>query len=411
MHTTQPPFDPAAIASVVTQTVDELTPRNLFHFSAPRQTLVGEGAILKIGDLLQRLAVRHVLIVADKVVYQKGLLRSAQRSLARAGIEASVFAGIEREPGAAVVEQGVALLAQSKADFVLGFGGGSALDAAKAIAMLGSCHCSLEELVAPAFSGRRTIGLGAVPTTAGTGSEVTDISVILQADRQKKFLAKQAGLMPDLAIVDPGLMLNLPPSVTAATGIDALTHAIEAFTARGANPLSKALAIAAIEKLAHALPIVVGNGEDRHARLDMAIAAYEAGLAFSNAGLGLVHAISHQVGARYEIAHGVANGILLPFVMVFNGLVCRREYAAIAQVFGVARDTMTERQQCDAGVAAVRQLLADIGLPASLAAAGARAEHFKELAAAALQDNCITDNPRRVTEADIIALLQQASGT
>jgi alcohol dehydrogenase len=217
--------------------------------------------------------------------------------------------------------------------------------------------------------------------------------------------------MPDLAIIDAGLMINLPASVTAATGIDALTHAIEAFTARNSNPLSNALAIAAIEKLAHALPIVVGNGEDHQARSDMAIAAYEAGLAFSNSGLGLVHAISHQVGAHYGLAHGVANGIMLPFVMEFNGLVCRAEYGAIAQVFGVARETMTVRQQCDAGVKAVRQLLADIGLPATLAQVGADKKDFAEMANAALQDICITTNPRSVTATDIKYILQRASDT
>ena len=216
--------------------------------------------------------------------------------------------------------------------------------------------------------------------------------------------------MPDLAIVDPGLMLHLPASVTAATGIDALTHAIEAFTALAANPLSKALAIAAIQKLSQALPVAVGNGQNRTARLDMAIASYQAGMAFSNSGLGLVHAISHQVGARYGLAHGVANGILLPFVMDFNGLVCRNEYAAIAQVFGVVREAMTVRQRCDAGVMAVRQLLADIGLPSNLKEAGARPEHFAEMAAAALQDICLVSNPRSVTEDDIIQILHQASG-
>jgi alcohol dehydrogenase len=411
MSNTPATLDETSIASVVMQTVDELTSRDLFHFHAPHQTVIGEGAILKIGGLLQRLAVRHVLLVVDKTVYQRGLLLGAERSLARAQIKTTIFAGIDSEPGATIVDQGVALLARSEADFVLGVGGGSALDAAKAIAMLGSCHCSLDELAAPGFSGRRTIGLGAVPTTAGTGSEVTDISVILESSRQKKFVIKQADLMPDLAIVDPGLMLHLPVSVTAATGIDALTHAIEAFTALNANPLSKALAIAAIQKLSQALPIAVGNGENNAARLDMAIASYQAGIAFSNSGLGLVHAISHQVGARYELAHGVANGILLPFVMGFNGLVCRNEYAEIAQVFGVVREAMTVRQRCDASVMAVRQLLADIGLPGNLAEAGARPEHFAEMATAALQDICVVSNPRSVTQDDIIEILQQASGT
>ena len=179
MSNMQPPLDIANITSVVTQTVDELTPHDLFHFHAPRETLVGEGAILKIGEMLQRLAVRHVLLVVDKTVYQQGLLLGAERSLARANIKTTVFSGIDCEPGSAIVDQGVAQLARSEADFVLGIGGGSALDAAKAIAMLGSCHCSLDELADLGFSGRRSIGLGAVPTTAGTGSEVTDISVIL----------------------------------------------------------------------------------------------------------------------------------------------------------------------------------------------------------------------------------------
>ena len=142
----------------------------------------------------------------------------------------------------------------------------------------------------------------------------------------------------------------------------------------------------------------------------MAIAAYKAGLAFSNAGLGLVHAVSHQVGAQYGIAHGVANGILLPHVMEFNALVCRSEYADIAQALGVAREGMTERQQCDASIAAVRQLLADMGLPDSLAEFGARVEDFNELANEALQDICIDTNPRSVAKADIIQLLQQATG-
>ena len=404
------PLDSAVIAGVVTHTVDALTPQNLFGFNAPRQTLVGQGAVLKIGSLLQAQAARHVLIVADRAVYERGLLAPALRSLARAAIEVTVFSGVEHEPGAGVVDRGVAMLEQCGADFVLGFGGGSALDAAKAIAVLASCHCDLPALAAADFAGVRSIGLAAVPTTAGTGSEVTDISVIISADGRHKVVAKQAALMPDLAVIDPSLMRELPASITAATGIDALTHAIEAYVASSANPLSRALAISAIQTIARALPVAVGNGGKTEARLCMALAAYKAGLAFSNSGLGLVHAISHQVGARYDIAHGVANGILLPHVMAFNALVCRSEYAAIAAALGVSREGMSERQQCDAGIAAVARLLADIGLPDNLARFGGRAADFTELAAAALEDICIKANPRCVTEADVIQLLQQAMG-
>ncbi len=409
MKTSQQPIDDALVANIVSHTVDELGPRELFSFNSPRQTLVGEGSILKLGTLLQDLGVKHVLIVADEVVYQHGLVASAQRCLARVDIEVTVFARITREPSSDVLEQGLTVLAESKADFVLGFGGGSALDAAKAIALMGSCNVSLEEITDTAFKGRRTIGLGAVPTTAGTGSEVTDITVIMHSDRDRKFLAKNIELMPDLAVIDPGLMLGLPASVTAATGIDALTHAIEAYVARGANPLSRALATSAIKIIPHDLPRAVGNGTDMTARLGMAVAAYKAGLSFSNSGLGLVHAISHQVGAHCGVAHGVANGILLPHIMEFNALVCRSEYAEIAEALGTAREGMNERQQCEAGIAAVRQLTADIGLPDSFEEFGLRVEDMSALADAALEDICIKTNPRSVEKEDIVQLLRQVA--
>lgn len=396
-----------AVTEAVLQTVDELTPNNVFSFNTPRQTWVGEGAIVKIGELLKEHTVRHVLIVVDKIVYQRGLLSSTLRSLAKSSIEVTIFSGIEREPTLEVVDKGVAILMQCKADFVLGFGGGSAMDAAKAIAVIGSCDCSMEDLATNHFNGRRAIGLGAVPTTAGTGSEVTDISVIMDANLHQKMLAKHIDLMPDVAVIDPVLMLELPAAVTAATGIDALTHAIEAFVAKGASPLSQDLAISSIKEIAHALPVVVGNGRNMKARLSMAIAAYKAGLAFGNSGLGLVHALSHQIGAQYNIPHGVANGILLPWVMRFNALVCCDEYAAIAQALGVSRHHMTQRQRCEAGITAVRQLLSDVGLPDSLQPFNARIEDFSDLASAALQDICLRTNPRDVTSSDIIQLLQQ----
>lgn len=403
--------DYALIESIVTHTVDELAPRGLFNFNAPRQTLMGEGAILKIGEMLGHLGVTHVLVVADRVVYEKGLMRSMERSLERAGIEFTIYPAITQEPDESVVTSAKELLTRNQADFVLGFGGGSALDAAKVIALAGSCQSSLQQLAEPGFGGRRVIGLGAVPTTAGTGSEVTDISVIMRADRKHKYVIKQVDLMPDLAIVDPGLMLNLPPLVTAATGIDALTHAIEAYAARSSHPLAKALAICAVQSIAEALPVVVGNGGDVAARLTMATAAYKAGLAFSNSGLGLVHAISHQIGARYRLAHGIANGILLPYVMRFNALVCQQEYAAIAHMLGVTRTGMTQREQCMASIDAVRQLLSDVGLPGSLAGTNIHRDDFAAIAADALEDVCIRDNPRDVTEADIVQLLEEVCST
>lgn len=411
MSTSGSPVDDTLVATIVSQTVDEMAPRGLFNFSSPRQTVVGEGAVLKLGALLRKRGTTHVFIVADEVVYQRGLMASAQRCLSRVDIAVTVFPGITREPSSEVLQQGLSVLAQCKADFVLGFGGGSAMDAAKAIALMASDNSSLEEISALGFDGQRVIGLGAVPTTAGTGSEVTDITVIMNPERAKKYVAKNSELMPDLAVIDPVLMLELPASVTAATGIDALTHAIEAYVARGSNPLSCALATAAIKSIPRHLPRAVGHGGDMRSRLGMAVAAYNAGLAFSNSGLGLVHAISHQVGAHCGVAHGVANGILLPHVMEFNALVCRSEYAEIARAMGVTRENMDVRQQAQAGIAAVRQLADDIGLPDSFADFGLHVEDISPLADAALQDICIATNPRSVEKTDIVNLLRQVAST
>lgn len=409
--TSRNPVDDELVANIVSQTVDAMAPRGLFTFNSPRQTVVGEGSVLKLGALLRKRDVAHVLIVVDEVVYQRGLMASAQRCLSRVDIQVTIFPKIAREPSNEVIEQGLIVLAQCKADFIIGFGGGSAMDAAKAIALMASCNVSLEEISASGFEGQRNIGLGAVPTTAGTGSEVTDITVIMDSGRMKKYVAKNGELMPDLAVIDPALMLELPATVTAATGIDALTHAIEAYVASGSNPLSCALATAAISSIPLDLPRAVGNGGDIQSRLGMAVAAYKAGLAFGNSGLGLVHAISHQVGAHCGVAHGVANGILLPYVMEFNALVCRSEYADIAKAMGVTRESMNVRQQAQSGIAAIRQLANDIGLPSSFAEFGLRVEDIGPLADAALQDICITTNPRSVEKSDIVNLLRQVAST
>ena len=398
------------VSDIVNLTIDQTVSLNGFSFRSPPLTLAGEGSTLKLGDALLDLGVSSTFIVADKVISELGLLDTAKRSLNRAGIAYTVFDGVAAEPSADLVMECLNQVKNSAADCVLGIGGGSALDTAKAVAiMVGSDH-SIAELDQGATT-HRQVKLVAIPTTAGTGSEVTDVTVIMESDHSKKYVIKSPYLMPDLAILDAHLMIGVPPSVTAATGIDALTHAIEAYLSSQRNPLSEAMAFASIQTICRALPIAVGNGSNQRARSDMALAAYKAGLAFSNAGLGLVHAMAHQIGARYHIPHGVSNAIVLPKVMRFNALVSRPEIARIAVAMDVARDDMTERQKSDAAIEAVEQLISDVGLPVSLARFDVKVQDLAGLAENALRDICLTTNPRKVSGSDIVEIYQQCLGS
>ncbi|CAA0117148.1 Lactaldehyde reductase [BD1-7 clade bacterium] len=398
------------VSDIVNLTIDQTITLNGFSFRSPPLTLSGEGSTLRVGESLSALGVHKAFIVADAVVAELGLIDSTRRSLHRSGISYSIFDDIVAEPTAGLVQRCKDQLKTFGADAVIGIGGGSALDTAKAVALLIDSSASIADLAAGAQAERK-VRLVAIPTTAGTGSEVTDITVIMEDDHSHKYVIKSAHLMPDLAILDAHLMIGVPPVVTAATGIDALTHAIEAYLSSQRNPISEAMAFASIQMIVRALPIAVGNGSNQKARSDMALAAYKAGLAFSNAGLGLVHAMSHQIGARYRIPHGVANAILLPKVMNFNALVCRSELANIARAMGVARDNMTEREQASAAIGATAELVKDVGLPDSLAKFDVKLEDLNVLADDALADICLVTNPRHASSADIVAIYQACLGT
>ncbi|MGF1871622.1 iron-containing alcohol dehydrogenase family protein [Photobacterium indicum] len=394
------------IASIVQQTLQQYRPYRGFTFRSPAITVTGGHCVNQLGDILLELGATHVLLVADKMVYQLGLTTGSENAIRLAGLKLTLFTDVEGEPDSRLIARGQAVLSTSKADFVLGIGGGSALDAAKAIAVIGDYQGPLTAFKVGGIASRQ-VGLGAIPTTAGTGSEVTDITVIKDAELDIKVPVKGPALVPDLALLDPALMLGVPAGITAATGVDTLTHAVEAYVSRQTNPLSKAYAYHAIEALIKALPVAVGYGQDMDKRYDMAVAAYKAGLAFSNAGLGLTHAIAHQIGARYHLPHGVANAILLPYVMAFNALSCEADYAEIANALGVSREAMTQRDRCRVAILTVRQLVVDLGLPTSLADVGITEQDLALLAEQAMQDICLQGNPRQVTPVQIVELLKQ----
>ena len=389
---------------IVYQTVDLMNVRSVREFTIPPMTYIGAGAVSCIGKVIsERCEIGHVFVIMDEIIHNLDLAAPMYRSLHSRDIDWIEYIQPTGEPQSDMVEEATRTFLHSGCDAIVAIGGGSAIDAAKAIALLAAHpHLNVEGLIDPKNIVNKRVPFIAVPTTAGTGSEATNVTVITDAKANIKHLIGHPSLMPDLALIDACLMIKLPDHVTAATGVDAMTHAIEAYVATKATPLTRALAYQALRMIGEALPIAVGQGTNMQAREDMALASYMAGTAFSNAGLGLVHSMSHQVGARYHVAHGVVNAVILPSVMVFNQLVCKRDYAEI----GLA----LSGELLDAGqtIAYIQNMITSLGLPANLSELGANPDDFEQLADQAMKDYCLPTTPRTVTKQQIVQLYRHA---
>ncbi|HNR69094.1 MAG TPA: iron-containing alcohol dehydrogenase [bacterium] len=396
------------IEEIVTQTVDEISVANHFTFRVPPLAIVGDGVAARTGDELQRLKATRVLIVTDTALIDLGLLSGVLRSMQRRGLAFELFAQINGEPTWDMVTNGAAAFQQSRCDAVLAFGGGSPIDAAKMIAVLARNPLPFAEMDQTSDLKQGRPPLAAMPTTAGTASEVTDLAVIGEPAGGRKVVFEHPALVPDLAIIDPLLTVGLPPKVTAATGIDVLTHAIEAYVARSSCTLARALSYRAIRLVATYLPIAAGYGSNVLARHKMAVACYMAGMAFSNAGLGLCHAMAHPLGGRYKIAHGNANALLLQHVMRYNLMVRIDEFADVALALGERVENLSKREAAESAVTATARLIQDLGLPTHLRDFGVTAQELPPLAEFALRDSCLRTNPRSAQKEEIIEIYQQA---
>ncbi|AZN37526.1 iron-containing alcohol dehydrogenase family protein [Iodobacter ciconiae] len=396
-------FNQDEMNSAIYQTVDLINAQAVSAFNVPPATLMGAGAVAKVGEALSRRGIVRAFVLIDEFLLKNGLADGMFRSLERQGIAYEMMAYPQGEPDSAKVEAACAQLRASVCDAVIAFGGGSVLDTAKAIAVL-ALHPGLvvSQLVDPANITRGRLPLVAIPTTAGTGSEASNVSVVTDSISHIKQLILHETMLPDLAIIDASLTRAVPASLTAATGVDALTHAIEAYVALGANPLTQALAYRAISLIGHALPIAVGQGSNAAAREAMMLGSYLAGMAFSNAGLGLTHAMAHQIGARYGIAHGMANALLLPSVMHFNRLVCKKSYGELGTA--LVGHALSDIEL----IAAVQQLIIEVGLPGNLQLACVKIDDFEKMADAALIDVCTASNPRSANRAQIIEIYMHA---
>ncbi|MCL1800616.1 MAG: lactaldehyde reductase [Promicromonosporaceae bacterium] len=364
----------------------------------------GPGAITHIPEEIARRAFHKVFVVTDQHLVQAGVAKKVTDLLDTNHIPYAMFDDVVANPTIENVQAGVAAFDAAQADVIVAIGGGSPLDTAKAIGIIASNRefADVRSLEGVAPTKRPAVPIIAVPTTAGTASETTINYVITDVQNRRKFVCVDPNDIPVLAIVDPDMMATAPRSLKVATGLDALTHAIEGYITGGAWELSDMFHKKAFEIIASALPEAADG--DAAAMARMALGQYIAGMGYSNVGLGLVHAMAHPLGAFYDAPHGVANGVLLPSVMAFNAPDSGEKYRDIAAAFGVDTSTMTIDDARDAAVKAVHDLVVGLGNPTTITALGASAADIEALAEAAAADVCAGGNPRNASVAQIAEL-------
>ncbi|EHM41451.1 lactaldehyde reductase [Hafnia alvei] len=368
----------------------------------------GRGAVNELVPEVLRRGYGKALIVTDAQLVACGIVEKVTSKLDAAELEYQIFDEVMPNPTIAVVQRGLAAFDASGADYLIAIGGGSPQDTCKAIGII-SANPEFEDVrslegVSPTHS--PSVPILAIPTTAGTAAEVTINYVITDEENRRKFVCVDPHDIPLVAFIDADMMDGMPASLKAATGVDALTHAIEGYITRGAWELTDTLHLKAIEIIARSLRNSVAGQPE--AVEDMALGQYVAGMGFSNVGLGLVHGMAHPLGAFYNTPHGVANAILLPHVMRYNAAYTGEKYRQIAQAMGADVAHATLEQAREAAIQAVEALNRDVGIPASLKEVGAREEDISELAQAAFDDVCTGGNPREAKLEEIKALYRQA---
>ena len=371
----------------------------------------GPGSRKVIAEEVAKRGYKKALVITDKDLVKFGVAAQVTDVLKAAGIPYEVFDNVKQNPTVRNVKAGIDAFKAAGADFIVAIGGGSSIDTSKAVGIIVnnpefSDVVSLEG-VAP--TKKKSVPVIALPTTAGTAAEVTINYVITDEENVKKMVCVDPNDIPTLAVIDPELMLSMPRGLTAATGMDALTHAIEGLITLGAWEMSDMFELKAIEMIAKWLPKAVETPSDIEARDAMATAQYIAGMAFSNVGLGLVHGMAHPLGAFYDIPHGVANALLLPYVMEYNAeSPSRAKYLDIARAMGVDTAGMSVDEGVAAAVRAVRDLSLSIRIPQRLHEIGVREEDIPALAVAAFNDVCTGGNPRPTSVGDIEKLYRTA---
>ena len=369
----------------------------------------GKGAIQHIVHEVKSRSFTKALIVTDKDLIKYNVVSKVTDLLEQAGLAYDIFDEVKANPSVEVIKRGVEKFKHANADYMIAIGGGSPIDSAKGIGIIinnpeFSDVLSLEG-IAPTH--QKCVPIIAVPTTAGTAAEVTINYVITDEEKKRKFVCVDVHDVPAVAVVDPDMMSSMPKGLTAATGMDALTHAIEGYITKAAWELTDALHLKAIEIISRSLRGAVEN--DPAGREGMALGQYVAGMGFSNVGLGVVHSMAHPLSAYYDTPHGIANAVLLPYVMEFNKDYTGEKYREIARAMGVKGvDEMTQAEYRQAAIQAVQQLSKDVGIPPKLSQIGVKEEDLPALSVDAFNDVCTGGNPRDCTPEEILEVYKIA---
>ncbi len=377
------------------------------NIAAPRLLLVAAGAVKQIAEVLGKFGLSRPLIVSDPFMVKLGLIDRCLAPLAAAGIEADVFSDTVPEPNDTVIEAGVAAFAKAPYDCLIGFGGGSPIDTAKAMAILASGGGKMRDYKVPVAADRGAVPVIAIPTTAGTGSECTRFTVITDHDRGEKMLINGLGCLPLAAIVDYELTLTVPPRTTADTGVDSFTHALEAFVSKRANPFSDALALAAMDLIGKNIRTAYAEPNNHAAREAMMIGATQAGLAFSNSSVALVHGMSRPIGAHFHVPHGLSNAMLLPAITRFSIHGAEARYAQAARRSGFAAAGDSDAVAAGKLVTGLETLNQDLSVPTPSGFGIKEADwngKMALMAEQALASGSPNNNPRVPNASEIVAL-------
>ncbi|WP_096199468.1 iron-containing alcohol dehydrogenase [Bacillus sp. FJAT-45350] len=374
-----------------------MSAEQVYGFFIPSVNLMGVGAVKEAGPRIKSLGCQRALIVTDEGLYKMGVADQIAAYIREAGVEVEIFSGAEPNPTDKNVEDGLNAYNDKGCDAIVSLGGGSSHDCAKGIGLVAANGGRIHDYEGVDQSKSPSIPIIAINTTSGTASEMTRFCIITDSERKIKMAIVDKHVTPTISINDPILTVKKPAGLTAATGMDALTHAIEAYVSTSATPITDACALQAIRLVSNNLRAAVANGEDIDARNNMSYAQFLAGMAFNNASLGYVHAIAHQFGGFYNLPHGVCNAILLPHVERFNLIAKPERFVDIAVALGENVSGLPTREAAEKAITAIETLAKDVGIPSGFTELGAKEEDIAILAENAMNDACALTNPRKAT--------------
>jgi alcohol dehydrogenase len=380
----------------------------MYGYFMPTVNLMGAGAVSEVGKQAKILGGSKALVVTDKVLVSVGITEKVVSFLKENGVDTALYDGVNPNPTVENVEKGLSLYKEENCNIIVAVGGGSPIDCAKGIGLVAANGGSIKDFEGLDKSKNPMPPFIAVNTTAGTASEMTRFTIITDTDRQVKMAIVDWHVTPNVSINDPELMVSMPVSLTAATGMDALTHAVEAYVSTIATPVTDSAALKAIDLVSQYLRPAVANGENMEARDKMAYAEFLAGMAFNNASLGYVHAMAHQLGGFYDLPHGVCNAVLLPHVVRFNMLACPERFVDIAIAMGENAEGLSTMEAAEKALEAIQKLSKDIGIPPGLKELSVKEDDLLTLADNAMKDACGLTNPRKATKEEIIQIYKNA---